>query len=81
MCVFVCVCVCVMQCTCVCVIRIHCVLQVKGQHYDLVVNGEELGGGSIRIHSSEQQEHLLTNILRVRTRSKAVWIMCVCACV
>ena len=80
-CVFVCVCVCVMQCTCVCVIRIHCVLQVKGQHYDLVVNGVELGGGSIRIHSSEQQEHLLTNILRVRTRSKAVWIMCVCACV
>ena len=40
-------------------------LQVKGQHYDLVVNGVELGGGSIRIHCPTLQEHVLTDILKV----------------
>ena len=39
--------------------------QVRGQHYDLVVNGVELGGGSIRIHDPDLQEHILTNILEV----------------
>jgi aspartyl-tRNA synthetase len=39
--------------------------QVKGQHYDLVVNGVELGGGSIRIHCPTLQEHVLTDILKV----------------
>ena len=47
-------------------------IQVRGQHYDLVVNGVELGGGSIRIHNSNLQEHVLTNILKVSTyRHKA----------
>ena len=41
------------------------VTQVRGQHYDLVVNGVELGGGSIRIHKADQQEHVLKNILKV----------------
>lgn len=40
-------------------------LQVRGQHYDLVVNGVELGGGSIRIHKAALQEHVLKNILKV----------------
>ena len=39
--------------------------QVRGQHYDLVVNGVELGGGSIRIHKADLQQHVLNNILKV----------------
>jgi aspartyl-tRNA synthetase len=38
-------------------------LSVRGQHYDLVLNGTELGGGSIRIHEAELQRFVLTQIL------------------
>ena len=41
--------------------------QVQGQHYDLVVNGVELGGGSIRVHQADLQQHILSNILKVST--------------
>ena len=34
--------------------------QVKGKHYDLVCNGLEMAGGSIRIHSKERQEKVLS---------------------
>jgi len=39
--------------------------QVRGQHYDLVLNGCEVGGGSIRIHKASEQLHVLQSILKV----------------
>lgn len=39
--------------------------QVRGQHYDLVLNGCEIGGGSIRIHNASQQLYILDTILKV----------------
>lgn len=40
-------------------------LSVKGEHYDLVVNGVELGGGSRRVHDSAVQRFILEQILKI----------------
>jgi aspartyl-tRNA synthetase len=40
-------------------------LQAKADHYDLVVNGVELGGGSRRIHVAQVQEYVLRHILQM----------------
>lgn len=40
-------------------------LQVKADHYDLVVNGVELGGGSRRIHSAAMQEYVMREVLKM----------------
>ncbi|XP_029790817.1 aspartate--tRNA ligase, mitochondrial isoform X1 [Suricata suricatta] len=38
--------------------------QVRSQHYDLVLNGSEIGGGSIRIHDAELQHYVLATLLK-----------------
>ena len=39
--------------------------KVRGQHYDIVLNGVELGGGSIRIHNPAVQKRVFEEILKI----------------
>ena len=38
---------------------------VRGQHYDLVLNGMEVGGGSVRIHDAKLQEYIFEKVLEL----------------
>lgn len=42
-------------------------VKVRGQHYDLVLNGSEIGGGSIRIHNAQLQHFILETVLKEDT--------------
>ncbi|MDY6069422.1 MAG: amino acid--tRNA ligase-related protein, partial [Opitutales bacterium] len=39
--------------------------RVRGQHYDIVLNGVELGGGSIRIHNPSLQKKVFEDVLKI----------------
>ncbi|PVU99203.1 hypothetical protein BB559_000914 [Furculomyces boomerangus] len=45
--------------------------EVYGLHYDLVLNGVELGGGSIRIHDSNLQSIVFSEILNISENVKS----------
>ncbi|CDK27398.1 unnamed protein product [Kuraishia capsulata CBS 1993] len=40
-------------------------LEVRGEHYDLVINGVEVGGGSRRVHHPELQRYIFKSILGI----------------
>ncbi|KAK4239915.1 tRNA synthetases class II-domain-containing protein [Achaetomium macrosporum] len=40
-------------------------LKARADHYDLVVNGVELGGGSRRIHTALMQEYVMREVLKM----------------
>ncbi|CAN3361831.1 aspartate--tRNA ligase, mitochondrial [Diutina catenulata] len=45
-------------------------LKVRGEHYDLVINGVEVGGGSRRIHDSALQLYVFESILGIRNHEE-----------
>ncbi|KAF8567497.1 hypothetical protein P879_01152, partial [Paragonimus westermani] len=48
--------------------------KVVSQHYDLVCNGQEVGGGSIRIHDASLQEYILSDVLKEDTKTMSYFM-------
>ncbi|KAG9219206.1 hypothetical protein CCMSSC00406_0001616 [Pleurotus cornucopiae] len=44
---------------------------VRGQHYDLVLDGVEIGGGSVRIHDAAMQGYIFSEVLQLTESEKA----------
>jgi aspartyl-tRNA synthetase len=40
-------------------------LRARSEHYDLVINGVEVGGGSTRIHDPELQRYIVRELLGI----------------
>lgn len=45
-------------------------LSCHGQHYDLVIDGVEVGGGSTRVHDSELQRYIFEHVLNIQNSEK-----------
>ncbi|KAI0637856.1 hypothetical protein C8Q77DRAFT_394845 [Trametes polyzona] len=45
--------------------------EVRGQHYDLVLNGVEIGGGSVRVHDAAMQEYIFAKVLQLDEKEKS----------
>lgn len=45
-------------------------LAARGEHYDLVINGVEVGGGSRRVHDAELQKFIFKDVLRIDNYNK-----------
>ena len=39
-------------------------MKCRSLHYDLVLNGQEIAGGSVRIHSADDQRFVLEDVLQ-----------------
>ncbi|KAH7100340.1 tRNA synthetases class II-domain-containing protein [Auriculariales sp. MPI-PUGE-AT-0066] len=45
--------------------------KIRGQHFDLVLNGFEIGGGSVRIHDAAMQERVMRDVLQLDDGERA----------